>query len=340
MSAYASSTTEKNAVQKPQRATFWHTKKFRLLVAAILLVLVLLGGGMYWLLTPRIKPLALPHVPAHLTWADIGLEHWQDYQQPLPEHPLDNTALPAKPQVNKNLALLQDAAGQALIQQGQNNLGVEYMKAAVLAVPDNLRYANDLRLAWRDHQQYKEEEAFFSALNQKYPTINTQIALALSYVDEMRSCPNPPDGLVCQAQFSSRSISELSEILTNHPYNIVARYARGLNHLYWPTLMGHLSQSQEDLQFSVVLTQIQGAIGPSFLPQAYTALGDVFAKGGKVDVAQNVWENGLKVAPSSTMLQQRLAIAKESLVSEEENHLRGLGVYVDTDVAIFWQKGR
>jgi hypothetical protein len=147
---------------------------------------------------------------------------------------------------------------------------------------------------------------------------------------------------VCQAQLSNRSIDELNIVLTAQPYNIIARYARGLNHLYWPSLMGHLPRAQVDLQYAVALTKPLGLLGfgRAFIPQAYTALGDVFAKDGQVEPARNVWLNGLQVAPNAHLLESRLAIPQNQLVDDENGSLRGLGIPVDTDMAVFWQNER
>jgi tetratricopeptide (TPR) repeat protein len=312
------------------------------LIALLLLLLLLVAGGGYLLLRPRVQPLTLPLVPTHLSATDLGLTNWQGYQQPLPANPLANPALPSSPETKADLAPLEDAAGQALIQQGELNRGLAYLQAAVLSVPDNLRYANDYRLALRNHGQYSNEEVFFKQQVQALKTPNAHVNLALAYVDEMRSCPHPPDGLVCQAQLSNRSIDELNIVLSVQQYNIIARYARGLNHLYWPTLMGHLPRAQGDLQYAVALTKPLSSlgIGRAFIPQAYTALGDVFAKDSQTDAARNVWLNGLQVAPNAPILQSRLAIPQNQLVDDESGPLRGLGVPVDTDIALFWQNGR
>ena len=312
------------------------------LIALLILLVAVAAGGAYLLLRPRLQPLALPAVPTHLSPGDLGLAGWQAYQQPLPPNPLANPALPSSPQTRADLALLEDAAGQALIHQGELNRGLAYLRAAALSVPDNLRYANDYRLALRDHGRYADEEVFFTAQVHALKAPEAHLNLALAYVDEMRSCPHPPDGLVCQAQLSNRSIDELNIVLTAQPYNIIARYARGLNHLYWPSLMGHLPNAQVDLQYTVALTKPLGllGLGRAFIPQAYAALGDVFAKDGQVEAAHNVWLNGLQVAPNAPILESRLAIPENQLVDDESGSLRGLGIPVDTDVALFWQNGR
>jgi hypothetical protein len=314
-------------------------RRLFVLALAVLVVLLASAGG-FLLFRPRVQPLALPKVPSNLSATELGLANWQDYQRPLPSNALSDPALPPTPAVDKSVALLEDAAGQALIRQGQLAKGLTYLRAAALSEPDNLRYSNDYRLALRNHGRFSEEEMFFSQQAQHSKSVNTQIGLALSYVDEMRSCPHPPDGLVCQAQNSSRSISVLTDILAKHPYNIIARYARGLNHLYWPSLMGHLPKAQVDLQYTVALLGSHNQISNSFSPQAYAALGDVSAKDGQFDKAHNVWLNGKRVNPDSTLLSSRLNIPQDQLVDQENNQLRGLGVYVETDLAIFWQRGR
>lgn len=310
------------------------------LIAGVLLVAI--GVSItYYFINNQLTPLSLPTIPANLSASQIGLDQWQDYQQPLPAHPLDNPALPATPQVTPALALLEDSAGQTLIQQGDLTRGLAYLKAVAQAMPESLRFGNDYRLALRDHRLYQDEFTFFSALAKDNQNANIQIEYALTYVDQMRSCPKPPDGLVCQAQNSYSSINILNGILQKNPYNIIARYARGLNNLYWPTLMRHLPQSQEDLQYTVALTRVQEQFGPTFAAQAYVALGDVFGKAGQAEQARNVWLNGLKVVPSQWQgpLQQRLAIPQDQVNAQEDQQLRGLGVYVDTDVTVFWKKG-
>lgn len=327
--------SQKEPTPKRRRRKIW-------IMSISAAVLVVVGATIaYLLVNAQVTPLALPSLPAHLSADQIGLAGWQEYQQPLPAHPLENPSLPATPQATSSLALLEDAAGQALVQQGDLTRGLAYLKAAAQAEPDSLRVGNDYRLALRDHRLFQDEQTFFEGLAKKTPTVNTNIEFALTYVDLMRSCPKPPDGLVCQAQNSYSSISILNSVLQAHPYNIVARYARGLNHLYWPTLMGHLPKSQQDLQYAVALSHFQATIGAAFAPQAYVALGDVFAKAGNTGTARNAWRNGLNAVPSQEqgLLQQRLAIPQDQLQAMEDNQLRGLGVYVDTDLSLFWRKG-
>jgi tetratricopeptide (TPR) repeat protein len=268
--------------------------------------------------------------------SDLGLPNWQQYREALPDKPLDNPQLPATPTIDPKLAAIQHAAGLALLDQKQLDQGIAYLQAAVESDPTNLRYGNDYRITLRDHQRYDDEEQFYDALYKKNDDVTVGIGLALSYVDQMRSCPKPPDGLVCQAQYSSRSITLLDSLLTAHPYNVIARYARGLNNLYWPTLMGHLPTAQTDLEYAVALTSLMETSSPAFIDDAYTALGDVFAKDKHVDEAINIWRNGLLATPGSSLLQSRLDLSRDKIVDEMNGPIRGLGVYVDTGITLFW----
>jgi tetratricopeptide (TPR) repeat protein len=336
------SMSERNTALTSQKKALERKKVKSWMIGALIGVIIVIGGSIaYVLINSQVTPLALPNIPANLSASQIGLDQWQVYQQPLPANPLSDPSLPATPRETASLALLQNAAGQALIQKGELARGLAYMKAAVLSDPDNLRNSNDYRLALRDHQLYQDEQTFFSSLSQKKSTPNPTLEFALAYVDMMRSCPKPPDGLVCQAQNSYRSISVLDKILQENPYNIIARFARGLNHLYWPTLMHHLPLAQQDLQYAVALSKVQSKIGPAFVPQSYVALGDVFAKSGNSKEARNVWLNGVNATyvQNQILLKQRLAIPQDQLQTQEDQQLRGLGVYVDTDIAIFWRKG-
>ncbi len=336
-------TTTDQSPQVPDGRSTRVARRSRLRLIIWLLVptlILLLTGGGYLLLRPQVQPLALPPLPAHLNAADLGLSNWQAYQRPLPAHPLDDPRLPASPQINPTLALLEDAAGQVLISSGQIERGLAYLHAAAQSDQENLRYSNDYSLALRDHKRYADELAYFEQLAQHDRSANVLIGFALSYVDQMRACPPPPDGLVCQAQDSSRSISVLNEVLGKNPYNVFARSARGLNHLYWPSLMGHLPQAQVDLQYVVALSVPLSAISQALTPSAYVALGDVFAKDGQIEQARNVWLNGKSVVADAAQLDQRLNIAPDQLVNQENGPLRGLGVSVDTDLTLFWKTGR
>jgi tetratricopeptide (TPR) repeat protein len=324
-----------DASASPQKKPSRRLRRTLIIIASVVLVLLLAGGG-YLIFLPRVQPLTLPSLPAHLTSADLGLANWQEYQLPLPPHPLTDPRLPGAPRVDASLALLEDAAGQALVQQGQLDRGLAYLQAATQSDNQNQRYSNDYRVALRNHRRYDDEMKYFSQLAQHDTSPATMINFALVYVDEMRACPAPPDGLVCQAQDSYRSIDTLNKVLAAHPYNIMARFARGLNHLYWPRLMGHLPASQTDLEYSVALTRSFPAILQTFIPQAYVALGDVFAKDGQVQTARNVWLNGKEVLSVSSLLDARLAIPQDRLTDEENNTIRGLGVPVETDLTIFW----
>lgn len=318
-----------------RQATRRKVPRWLLICLAVVGILLTVGGG-YLVFLPRIQPLALPSLPDDLTLTDIGLQDWQQYRAALPADPLADPQLPAEPVIDLQFAALQHAAGLALIEKKQMEPGLAYLKAAVQSDPENLQYGNSYRLILREDKRYNDEETFFAELYQQYPVVNVGIGLALSYVDQMRSCPKPPDGLVCQAQYSSRSIDLLASLLADHPYNAIARYASGLNHLYWPTLMGHLPASQKDLEHVVALAPFLEESSPTFIDDAYTALGDVFAKGENTTTAQNVWRNGLQVVPDSELLQNRLAIPLDKLVSEMDGPIRGLGVYVETDLTLFW----
>lgn len=326
-------------ISSPSSRKVRRPRRTILVILAVPVILLVAAGG-YLLFRPQVQPLSLPVVPSHLTAADLGLAQWREYQSPLPANPLTNPQLPETPRVASSLALLEDAAGQALVQHGQLTRGLAYLRAAAQSDSENLRYSNDYRLALRDHELYTEEFSFFSQLAHQDSSSNPLINFALVYVDQMRACPVPPDGLVCQAQDSWNSINILNDVLTQHPYNILARFARGLNHLYWPNLMGHLPLAQTDLQYAVALTRSPSIISQAFIPQVYTALGDVFAKDGKGDQARNVWLNGEAIAVNSSLLKARLSIPADQLVNAENGPLRGLGVYVDTDLAVFWKLGR
>ena len=134
---------------------------------------------------------------------------------------------------------------------------VSHTKAAVQADPDNLRYSNYYQWRYATINSI-DESNFFSALSKQRSIANITIEVALSYVDMMRSCSTPPDGLVCQAQILQTALLAYWIKCSRIIHIILLPTMHGLYHLYWPTLMGHLPKAQVDLQYAVALSKVSG----------------------------------------------------------------------------------
>src|SRR5215467_6068429 len=75
-----------------------HSRPRRWIIGATTSALILIGAAIaYVFLNTQVAPLALPKLPANLSDSQIGLARWQEYQLPLPPHPLDNSLLPTMP---------------------------------------------------------------------------------------------------------------------------------------------------------------------------------------------------------------------------------------------------
>src|SRR5579884_897869 len=93
----------------PKKENTPRRKRLKRWTIGVAIALLILGGAItaYILVNAQVTPLALPSVPANLTADQIGLANWQEYQQALPAHPLENSLLPATPQATPALAALE-----------------------------------------------------------------------------------------------------------------------------------------------------------------------------------------------------------------------------------------
>jgi hypothetical protein len=179
-----------------------------------------------------------------------------------------------------------------------------------------------------------------------YPHSNspeTQLQLGLSYVDFMLR----EGGRETKARLSSHSIEALTAAIDQKPYFVAARYARGLNYLYWPAIAGRLPLAVTDLKTCVALTkQLPWHPRAQIFAEAYVALGDAYVKlsemaisfGHRRDliaIAKYWWREGLIEYPDNGEMQSRLNLASEDLVAYVES-ARAIETYINTDLNLLW----
>ena len=153
---------------------------------------------------------------------------------------------------------------------------------------------SELALEFPDYLQ-DEPVRFFRQLAVSHPVREVRLQLALALVDHMLLFP----ALEIKAPASVEAVGILTELI-DHPadaYYVPALYARGLNYLYrpfnlvWPEkIAAPPDAASEDLSRCIAVGQKTGKGSDALKAELSLALGDAFAKEGKLDPARSWWQ--------------------------------------------------
>jgi hypothetical protein len=136
---------------------------------------------------------------------------------------------------------------------------------------------------------------FLRGLVKSRPGREVKLQLALALVDNMLLFP----ALEIKAPASVEAVEILSEILKDEKdvYYVPALYARGLNYLYrpfnlvWPEHMAApANAASSDIGLAVAIGQKIGAGSDMLKGELSLALGDAYAKEGKLSLARSWWQ--------------------------------------------------
>ncbi|HEY3175984.1 MAG TPA: hypothetical protein VGK94_09540 [Candidatus Polarisedimenticolia bacterium] len=229
--------------------------------------------------------------------------------------------------------------GLRLADQGRQDESLAHLEIAAERNPTDLRFGNDLRLACIRFGRYDSGIAFLESLVEKHPDLpEPLLQLALSYIDKM---PDHMMGIVGQGKLSKQSIALLTRILEGgRPRDAqvtwAALYALGMNHLYWPKALGHAPLSVDAFE-RCILHQRTSLGGPEpYFILPYLGLGDALVKARKHQEARRVWTVAQTLLGRDERLVRRLSIEDDEALTELVDETRGLGVVVDTDLAVLW----
>ncbi len=229
--------------------------------------------------------------------------------------------------------------GLQLAGRGDQDEALAHLEMAAQLDPADLLYGNDARRWSVRFGRYDRGISFFEKLAAAGPP-EAGLQLALAYVDKM---PDHMMGIVGQGRLSKQSIAELTSILryegalTNERTRWAALYALGLNHLYWPKALRHseaaVAAFGRCIQFQKEM-KVDGV--PAYFVLPYVGMGDAYVKGGRHAEARRVWKEAAALFPQDEKLPTRLSVPDDAALTEFIDQVRGLGVVVDTDLAILW----
>lgn len=211
---------------------------------------------------------------------------------------------------------------------------IRYLKKGLQLTPDNHVLLNKLRIVMLKQGLTDE---FIDFVKQLETNNNIKLHLALAYVDLLQ---DQDLGTAALGQRSTQSIIILNEILEENPNNLLARYARGVNNLYWPAGLQRTEKAIQDLAFCVAIAEKHPDLKFPLFEDFYITYGDALIKEGKDKEGRAVWERGYKQFPSSKELGKRSkADNSQSLKIVEKS--RGIDIFQRpdksiTDLDILW----
>ncbi|UFJ42426.1 hypothetical protein LOK74_08050 [Brevibacillus humidisoli] len=293
-----------------------------------------IGGYWYWQ-----TPYALPEISETITQEQLNLvfaEEQEVASRKMDKQEAERGLPQSMDRLEPDQAPYAYYYGLSLLEEDREQ-ALAYLGAAVQAVPTNLVYSTDYRIALTRENGYQEALDFFAALDQNVPEVKLQTALV--YVDMLQE---KGVGTAWLGQRSTLSIRELNQILEQNPNDWLAHYARGLNNLYWPSGLQRIDKAVQDLSFCLAALKQLGDQSFPFWPQLYEAYGDALVKSGDTSAGYAVWKDGLRHYPDAEGLKQRVDAGEEQAM-ELVKQIRGIDSFQPpapeiTDLSIIWNQ--
>lgn len=202
------------------------------------------------------------------------------------------------------------------------------LEKALEAQPDDLKAANDYRMAVIQANQYDRAIAFFEKLVTAHPTAsNAHLNYGFAYVDKI-----PAAGAITQVILANNALGEFTKAIELKP-TWIGYYTRGNSYLFWPRIFNRTQLGINDLQEALKIQK--GGAKHAYYARAYIALGDGYWKIDNLDEATRTWRAGLAEFPDNPVLKGRLAVQGDALKALIE------GAYdpakrVDTSLRDLW----
>lgn len=180
------------------------------------------------------------------------------------------------------------------------------LEARVVAAPDDIRAANDYRMAVmaaagdRSTRLYDRAIAFFEKIVTDHPTAaNAHLNFGFAYVDKI-----PAAGTITQVILANNALGAFTRSLDLRP-TWIGYYTRGNSYLFWPRIFGRTKYGIADLNEAV---KVQRA-GPKrdYHARTFIALGDGYWKMDDLEQAVATWKEGLAEFPDNAVLKARLS---------------------------------
>jgi tetratricopeptide (TPR) repeat protein len=173
------------------------------------------------------------------------------------------------------------------------------LEAALAATPDDLKAANDYRMAIIPGKQYDRAIAFFKKLTTEHPSAaNAHLNYGFAYVDKI-----PDAGAITQVILANNALGEFSKSLELRP-SWIGLYTRGNSYLFWPRIFNRTKYGVADLSEALKMQKTETK--RHYHVRVYVSLGDGLWKMDDLTAATNTWRDGLVEFPDNERLKARL----------------------------------
>ena len=194
------------------------------------------------------------------------------------------------------------AAGLVSAAASVDDPALDTLEAVLSAKPDDLRAANDYRMAVvqiNKLPEYDRAIAFFQKLVTDHPdAANAHLNYGFAYVDKI-----PAAGAITQVILANNALGEFTKSLELRP-TWIGFYTRGNSYLFWPKIFNRTHLGVADLQEAM---KLQAGQRHAYYVRTYVALGDGYWKMDDTASATKTWRDGLALFPASDALKARLA---------------------------------
>jgi len=195
--------------------------------------------------------------------------------------------------------------GRAAVQTGGAD-PLAPLEQAVEAQPDDLRTANDYRMAVIQAGQYDRALAFFKRLAAEHAgSANLHLNYGFEYVDKI-----PVAGSITQVILANNALGEFTKSIELQP-SWIGLYTRGNSYLFWPRIFGRTELGINDLEAALKMQRADAK--HAYHVRVFVALGDGYWKVDNFAKATAIWKEGLAEFPDNAALTMRLAKPPEEL---------------------------
>ncbi len=223
------------------------------------------------------------------------------------------------------------AEGMAAVEAGELAKGIDKLEAAVVAAPDNLRYAAEYRQAIIQTREHERAIALFEKLTAERPGLaNLWMSLGYAVVDKI-----PNAGAITQVILANTALGHFGKALAIEE-SWLGLYTRGNSYIYWPKIFGRTPLGMTDLEQAVEISRRMER--RSYHALAWAALGDGYWRLGDVGKARQVWTEALALFPGDARLEARASRRGAELDTFLEHHFSP-STRVGTDLRELWQVG-
>jgi hypothetical protein len=216
--------------------------------------------------------------------------------------------------------------------KGDIEPGLKTLEEGLRKEPESLEMGNFYRARIVENKQEDRSINFFKQLTEGGGSPNeAYYNFAFAYIDKI-----PRVGPMGAGFLSKRSIAQFKIVLDKDQNDWIANYGIGMNYLHWPD---YFKKTEGALGYFEACMRLQAGkpVKPAYL-LTYLRMGDALIRGGEIDRAYRVWDEGAKSFPRHRDLQARLDTPRdriETVIRNLYNPNNSIGA-IDTNIEILW----